>query len=160
MRLYVSVALAAWVAGPALGLAEEATGERQPATERLETQYDLLAEVEAEPRQPAPVAPARAAAGPGVPGGDQPVLGEARGGELNGRQALGGVKLRLGRDAGTLGRLPSDPRAAYGEVGLAIDLGGSLSLTPSYRVDWNHDQDELRDGDADHALKLGANFKF
>lgn len=156
MRLYVSVALAAWLAGPALGLAEDASGDRLPATETLETQYNLLAQVEAERRQPMPAGSLPAAAA--APDGDQ--LGQMRAGNLEGRPALGGVKLHLGRDAGTLGRLPSDPRAAYGEVGLAIELGGALSLTPSYRVDWHHDQDELRDGDAEHALKLGANFRF
>jgi hypothetical protein len=159
MRLLVSVVFAAILAAPGPMYAQDAPADRQGAGETPETARNPLALVDEGSQPDALRALQEATSGTRPADGYQPVLGQASGGATDVRPALG-VKLDAGRDTAGLGRLPSDPRQTYGEVGLAIDLGESLSLVPSYRLNWTDSEEDDQDGAADHALKLGANFKF
>lgn len=157
MRLLASIAFAALLVASSYSHAEEAVANRQGEGETLEAKN--LVGVEQGLDQGDLRALHRASAGPRPADGYQQVLGQASGGGIDIQPALG-VKLDAGRDRAALGRLPSDPRQTYGEVGLAIDLGDAFSLQPSYRLNWTDSEEDGRDGAADHALKLGANFKF
>jgi hypothetical protein len=159
MRLLASVAFAALLVAPYYLHAEEAVADRQGAGETLEAEPQVLVGVEQASEQGDLRALQRVSAGAPPASGDRPVLGQASDSETHVHRTLG-VKLDAGRDRAALGRLPSDPRQTYGEVGLAIDLGDAFSMQPSYRLNWTDSEEEGRDGVADHALKLGANFKF
>ena len=159
MRLFVSVAFAVILGAPVSLHAQGAAADRQGAGETLATARNPLALVDQGSEPDALRALQEATSGTRPADGYRPVLGQASGSATDVRPALG-VKVNAGRDTAGLGRLPSDPRQTFGEVGLAIDLGESLSLVPSYRLNWTDSEEDDQDGAADHALKLGANFKF
>lgn len=159
MRLLASVAFAALLVAPSYLHAEGAVADRQGAGETLEAEAKVLVGVEQASEQGDLRALQRVLAGPPPADGYRSVLGQASDGDTHVHRALG-VKLDAGRDRAALGRLPSDPRQTYGEVGLAIDLGDAFSLQPSYRLNWTDSEEDGRDGAADHALKLGGSLKF